>query len=110
MVNCPRCGAELPAGAKYCPNCGAPVTKTVWEEFSLSAEDLVSRVKDLIHEGNVRRILIRNEKGEQLLEIPVTVGLVGALLAPYLAALGVIAALATRCTIAIERIEPSRAA
>jgi DNA-binding Lrp family transcriptional regulator len=81
------------------------VTKTIWEEFSLSAEDLVSRVKELVHEGNIRRIVVKNEKGEQLLEIPATMGLVGALLAPYLAALGVIAALVTRCTIAVERVE-----
>ena len=105
MANCPRCGAELPAGARYCPSCGSPVAKTVWEEFSLSAEDLVSRVKELIHEGNIRRIIIKNEEGKQLLEIPVTMGLIGALLAPYLAAIGVIAALATRCTIAVERVE-----
>lgn len=77
--------------------------RSEWEEFQVSADDLVGRVKDLIHEGNIRRILVRNEKGETLLEIPVTVGVIGALFAPYLAALGAIAALATRCTIAVER-------
>jgi len=105
MSYCPKCGAELPAGAKYCPSCGASVVKTRSEELSLSAEDLVSRVKELIHEGNVRRIIVKNERGDQLLEIPVTVGVIGALFAPYLAALGVIAALATRCTIVVERAE-----
>jgi len=105
MSSCPRCGSELPAGAKYCPSCGSPVTKTVWEEFSVSAGDLVGRVKELVHEGNIRRIVIKNEEGKLLLEIPMTLGLIGALLAPYLAALGVIAALATRCTIAVERVE-----
>lgn len=77
--------------------------RSEWEEFQVSADDLVHRVKDLIHEGNIRRILVRNEKGDTLLEIPVTVGVIGALFAPYLAALGAIAALATRCTIAVER-------
>jgi len=105
MSYCPKCGAELPAEAKYCPSCGASVVKTRSEELSLSAEDLVSRVKELIHEGNVRRIIVKNERGDQLLEIPVTVGVLGALFAPYLAALGVIAALATRCTIVVERAE-----
>jgi len=105
MSYCPKCGAELPAEAKYCPSCGASVTKTRSEELSLSAEDLVDRVKELIHEGNVRRIIVKNERGDQLLEIPVTVGLIGALFAPYLAALGVIAALATRCTIVVERVQ-----
>lgn len=95
----------LPEGARYCPSCGNPVGKTVWEEFSLSAEDLVGRVKELIHEGNVRRVVIKNEEGKTLLEIPMTIGLIGALLAPYLAALGAIAALAARCTIAVERVQ-----
>lgn len=98
-----NCGRELPEEAKYCSQCGAPVERSEWEEFQVSADDLVGRVKDLIHEGNIRRIRVRNEKGETLLEIPVTVGVIGALFAPYLAALGAIAALATRCTIAVER-------
>jgi hypothetical protein len=98
-----NCGKELPEEARYCSECGAPVERSEWEEFQVSADDLVHRVKDLIHEGNIRRILVRNEKGDTLLEIPVTVGVIGALFAPYLAALGAIAALATRCTIAVER-------
>jgi hypothetical protein len=98
-----NCGRELPEEARYCSQCGAPVERSEWEEFQVSADDLVGRVKDLIHEGNIRRIRVRNEKGETLLEIPVTVGVIGALFAPYLAALGAIAALATRCTIAVER-------
>ncbi len=105
MARCLRCGAELPEGARYCPSCGAPVKRTIWEEFSVSAEDLVRRVKELIREGNIRRIVIKNEKGETLLEIPMTIGLIGALLVPYLAALGVITALVARCTIAVERVE-----
>jgi len=105
LAHCVKCGAELPEDARFCPNCGATVKKVVKEEFSISADNLVSKVKELIHEGNVTRIIIRDEKGKTLLEIPATVGVVGAILAPWLAALGAIAALATRCTLAVERKE-----
>jgi len=77
----------------------------VEEVFSVSADDLVSNVKELIREGNVTRVIIRDEAGRTLLDMPVTVGVVGVVLAPWLAALGAIAALATRCTIAVERRE-----
>ena len=98
-----NCGKEIPQGSRYCPQCGAPVERSEWEEFQVSADDLVSRVKELVKEGNIRRVIVRNERGDTLLEIPVTVGVIGALFAPYLAALGAIAALATRCTIAVEK-------
>jgi uncharacterized membrane protein len=75
------------------------------EEFSVSADNLVKKVKELLHEGNVRRIIIKDEAGKLLLEMPVAVGVVGVILAPWLAALGAIAALATRCTITVERRE-----
>jgi hypothetical protein len=103
MQYCSTCGKELVANAKFCHECGAPVGKTATEEFSVSADDLTRKVKELVHEGNVSKIIIKDEKGQTLLEIPVTVGVVGALLAPWLAALGVIAALATRCTLVVER-------
>lgn len=77
----------------------------VREKFSVSADNLVKRVKELLHEGNVRRISIKDEEGKVLLEMPVTVGVVGVILAPWLAALGAIAALATRCTLTVERKE-----
>ena len=89
----------------YCPSCGAPVRETVREEFSVSADNLIEKVKELIHEGNVTRIVVKNEEGKTLLEIPATVGIVGAILAPWMAALGVIAAFATRCNIIVERRE-----
>lgn len=89
--------------ARYCSFCGAYVGKTVTEEFAVSADDLVKRVKELIHEGNVTRVIIKDEKGKVLLEIPVTVGVIGVLFAPWLAALGAIAALAANCTIVVER-------
>ena len=79
--------------------------KTRVEEFSVSADDLIEKVKQLIHEGNVTRIIIKDERGKTLFEMPATVGVVGAILVPWLAALGAIAALATRCTLVVERAE-----
>jgi predicted regulator of Ras-like GTPase activity (Roadblock/LC7/MglB family) len=75
------------------------------EEFSVSADDLGKKVKELLHEGNVTRIIIKDEQGKVLLEIPATVGVIGVVLAPWLAALGVIAALATNRRIIVERRE-----
>jgi len=75
------------------------------EEVSISGEKLVSTVKEIIRQGNVRRIGIRNKNGESLFEMPLTLGVVGVLLLPTLAALGAIAALVTECTIVVERIE-----
>lgn len=102
---CKKCGKELSEDAKYCSQCGTEVKGTHWEEVSVAADNLIVRIKELIADGNVKRIVVRNDKGEHLLEIPVTVAAVGTLLAPYLAALGAIAAIATRATIEIERRE-----
>lgn len=79
--------------------------KTRTEEISLSGEDLVATVKNLVHQGNIRRITIENKDGKTLLEIPLTLGVVGALLLPTLAALGALAAIVTECTIVVERID-----
>ena len=98
MSYCRRCGTEIDEAARYCPNCG-----THWEEVTVAADDLVGRVRQLIAEGNVRKIVVRNEAGDLLLEIPVTAVAIGTLIAPYLAALGAIAAIVTRATIHIER-------
>ncbi len=92
---------------KFCYACGATVVKTAREEFSVSADNLIEKVKDLFHEGNVTRIIVKDDKGRELLEIPATIGVVGVVLAPWLAALGVIAALATNCKIVVERREQS---
>lgn len=73
------------------------------EEFKVNGEDLLGKVKGLIAEGNIRRITIRNKEGKTLVELPLTVGVVGAVLAPVLAAIGAIAALVTECTILVER-------
>ncbi len=105
LVNCRKCGAELVESAKFCHSCGAAVHQIRKEEFSVSADDLIEKVKELIREGNVTRIVVKDEKGRTLFEMPVTVGVVGVILAPWLAALGVIAALATRCTLVVERAE-----
>jgi RNA polymerase subunit RPABC4/transcription elongation factor Spt4 len=103
MPYCRKCGKELSEDAKYCPNCGTDVKGTYWEEVNVAADDLIGRVKSLIAEGNVRRIVVKNERDETLLEIPVTAAAIGTLLAPYLAALGAIAALVTRANVRIER-------
>jgi uncharacterized membrane protein YvbJ len=103
MDNCKKCNAKLANDANYCSKCGASVKEIETEEFKVSADDLVKTVKSLIHEGNVRRILIKDEKGKTLMDIPATIGIVGTILAPWLAALGVIGAIATNCTIVVER-------
>ena len=105
MASCWKCGAELAENAKFCHVCGSAVKKVRKEEFSVSADDLIEKVKQLIREGNVARILVKDEKGRVLFEMPATVGVVGVILAPWLAALGAIAALATRCTLVVERAE-----
>jgi len=78
--------------------------KTYTERFKLSGEGVLSKVKEVMREGNARRLIIRNEDERVLVEIPLTVGAVGVLLAPVAAALGAIAALVTHCTIEVERV------
>ena len=73
------------------------------EEFKVSGEDIIGKIKEVIQEGNARRIIIKNEDGESVAEFPLTVGAVGALVAPILAAVGAIAALLTKCTIVVEK-------
>lgn len=77
--------------------------KTTTEEFRVSGEELLAKVKKLIKEGNVRSITIKNKKGRKILVIPLTLGVVGAVLIPPLAAVGAVAALVTECTITVER-------
>lgn len=78
--------------------------KTYTERIKVAGDQILSVVKTIIHEGNVRRLIIRNEKDQILIEIPVTVGVVGVLVAPVAAALGAVAALLTHCTIEVERV------
>jgi CBS domain-containing protein len=75
------------------------------EEFNVSGDVLMAKIKELLHEGNIRRLTVKNEEGKTLVTIPLTIGVVGALLAPQLAALGAIAALITRGSIVVEKVE-----
>jgi hypothetical protein len=105
MPYCSKCGTKLKEEDTFCPVCGAAVAKIKTEEFEVSSDDLIERVRALLHEGNVTRIIVKDDKGKNLLEIPATVGVIGVFIAPWLAALGVIAALATNCRIVVERRE-----
>lgn len=73
------------------------------EEFKINGEDLLKKVKALIAEGNIRRITIRSKEGKNIAEFPLTIGVVGVIIAPVLAAIGTIAALITECTLVVER-------
>lgn len=79
--------------------------KTRTEEFQIDGDQLVAKIKELVHQGNIRRITIKNESRETLIEIPLTIGVVGVLLLPVVAAVGTIAALVTKCTIVLEKVE-----
>jgi len=74
------------------------------EEFRVSGGELVEKVKEIVHEGNIRRIIVKHDD-KTVVEIPVTVGVIGALIAPQIAALGVVGALLTKCTIIVEKEE-----
>jgi len=73
------------------------------EQFKVAGEQVLAKVKELIKEGNARRIIIRNEKKDVIMEIPLTIGAVGAVFAPVLAAVGALAALVKNCTIEVEK-------
>ena len=73
------------------------------QEFTIDGDEVVAKVRELIHEGNIRRITIKNEECRTMLEVPLTIGVIVAALLPVLAAIGALAALATRCTIVVER-------
>ena len=80
-------------------------TRTRTEEFHVSGDEILKKFHEIIDAGNARRVIIRNEQDHTLLEIPVTLALVGALLAPVLAAVGALAALVTKCKIIVERVD-----
>ncbi|MDH4198018.1 MAG: DUF4342 domain-containing protein [Candidatus Aminicenantes bacterium] len=79
--------------------------KTKTEEFKVNGGQILDKVKEIIHEGNVRRIILKNEDGKTFMELPLTVGVVGVLVAPILAAVGAVAALASNLTIVVEKVE-----
>ena len=102
---CVKCGAPLKEEDKFCAVCGAAVPKFISEEYTVSGSNLVDRIKELLHEGNATRVIVKDEGGKTLREIPATVGVLGVVLAPWSAALGVVAALVSKCKIIVERRE-----
>jgi len=81
------------------------MAETYTESFKVAGQQLVEAVKKLVHEGNVRRVIIKHE-GHTIVEFPLTIGVIGAVLAPMLAAVAAIAAAVKECTIDVERVEP----
>ena len=79
-----------------------------YEEFKVKGKDLVDKVKALVHEGNVRRIILKDEKGQTFLEIPLSIAAVGVLAAPLVAALGALAALVANFTLVVERVQDQK--
>lgn len=78
-----------------------------YESFKSNGENLLKKVKELINEGNIRKIIIQDQAGKEIMSFPLSVGVVGAVLAPVLAAIGAVAALVGECTITVEREEPN---
>ena len=89
-------------GAEASSDCGSGR-----ERYKVAGDRVVAKLKELLHEGNVRHIVIKNDDGKTLIEIPVTIGVAGALLIPVWAAVGAVAAVVTNCTIEIERQDES---
>jgi hypothetical protein len=75
------------------------------QEFTVSGDQVIAKVRELVNEGNIRRLIIKSEDGRTILEVPLTLGVIGAALLPVFAAIGAAAAIATRCTIVVERYE-----
>lgn len=75
------------------------------EEFRVNGEELLAKIKNLLKEGNIRRVIIKDREGKVLFEIPLTFGVVGVLIAPQLAAIGAIAALLSEATVVVEKTE-----
>jgi hypothetical protein len=82
---------------------------TTKESFSINGEQLLKKIKELINEGNIRKITIHTKEGKELMSFPLTIGLVGAVFAPVLAAIGAMAALIGECKITVEREEEKKA-
>lgn len=78
---------------------------TTKESFTIHGENLLKKVKELINEGNIRKVIIHDKEGKELMSFPLSVGVVGTVFAPILAAVGALAALITECTITVEREE-----
>lgn len=80
--------------------------KSHFEEFRISGEEAISKIKEIIHEGNVRRLILKDDNGIALIEVPLTVGVIGAVLLPVWAAIGAIAAVAAKLTLVVESRDP----
>jgi hypothetical protein len=106
IMKCVECGAELAPNAKFCSACGAQAGLKK-EVFQVSSEKLAEKFKEIAKDASVKRIVVKNENGRTLLSVPVTWGAAGAVatlaLAPWLAAIGVIAGVATKCTLEVEK-------
>lgn len=83
----------------------APETKSTTEQYRFTGEEVITKIKQIVHEGNVRRVLIKGPEGNVIVEFPLTVGVVGAALVPVWAAVGAVVALVADCTIEIEKKE-----
>jgi hypothetical protein len=84
----------------------APIAQSATtERFRMTGEEMIARVKNIVHEGNVRRVLIKNPEGHIIVEFPLTVGVVGAALAPMWAAVGAVVAIVSECTIEVEKLD-----
>jgi DNA-directed RNA polymerase subunit RPC12/RpoP len=107
-AKCSDCGTDLPEDAKFCLNCGTEVAKIQKDVYQVSAEGLVGKVKEIIRDAKIKRVVIKDEKGQDTLVYPVTWGVTAAVvtlaLEPWLAALGVIAGIVTKCTVEVEKI------
>jgi hypothetical protein len=79
--------------------------KTRTEEFKINGDEILNKIKEILHEGNIRRIILKGEDGRTFLEIPLTIGVVGAVVAPVWAAIGAVAALVSKLTIVVEKAE-----
>jgi hypothetical protein len=91
------------ASKKNAQNASEEAQKTREETFKVKGKELLSKVEELIKEGNVRKITIKNAEGKTIVQFPLTFGVIGAVIAPMLAAVGAIAALVTECSITVER-------
>jgi hypothetical protein len=79
------------------------------EEFTVTGDQVIAKVKEIVHGGNIRRITIKNAEGETLIEVPLTLGVVGAILLPVWAAIGALAALVAKLKIVVEKVEDTPA-
>ncbi len=104
METCIQCGTELGQNAKFCSECGTAVEKNVTtEEYQVTADEVAKKVKELVHEGNVSSLVVKDSSGNAVLSIPVTAGVVGVIVAPVLVVIGALAMVVGNYTIVVVR-------